>query len=67
VTGTAVDVQLWFDLRDHGAARPRLWLAYGAEEASQRVPLGIITPAAGGHGSPSEDHHDHTTGTEGRR
>ena len=66
VPGTAVDVQLWFDLPDDGAARPRLWLAYGAEEASQRVPLGIITPAAGGHGSPSEDHHDHTTGTEGR-
>jgi hypothetical protein len=67
VPGTAVDVQLWFDLRDHGAARPRLWLAYGAEEASQRVPLSILTPAASGHGSPSEDHHDHTTGTEGRR
>lgn len=65
-SGTAVDVQLWFDLPDGGTPRPRLSLTYGADTTSPRVPLGVVTPATGGHHSGASDEHHHTTGTEGR-
>lgn len=67
-SGTAVDVQLWFDLPDGGPSHPRLSLSYGADTTSPRVPLGVIAPATGGHHSGASDdhHHTRTTGTEGR-
>jgi len=67
--GTAVDVQLWFDLPDGGTPRPRLALTYGADTTSPRVPLGVVTPVTGGHHTGGSDGHHHTdpTGTEGRR
>ncbi len=63
-SGTAVDVQLWFDLPDGGS--PRLSLTYGADTTSPRVPLGVVTPVTGGHHTGASDDHHHPTGTEGR-